>query len=89
MNEWWFGKYQCTLCGASQGLSYYSSLISNVPDQARQHACPVPSWIHSFHELGKLTPWEYQKQVSAYCYPCYMLSSHCYQSSLLFGSSVN
>ena len=64
MNEWWFGKYQCTLCGASQGLSYYNSLISNVPDQARQHACPVPSWIHSFHELGKLTPWEYQEQVS-------------------------
>ena len=70
MNEWWFGKYQRTLCGVSQRLSHYNSLISNVPDQARQHARPVSTWIYSFHELGKLTPWEYQEQVSAYCYPC-------------------
>ena len=70
MNEWWFGKYQCTLCGASQRLPHYNSLISNVPDQARQHARPVSTWIYSFHELGNLTPWEYQEQVSAYCYPC-------------------
>ena len=40
-----------------------------MPDQARQHACPACAWIHLFHELDKLTPSEYQEQVSAWCYP--------------------
>ena len=57
-----------------------------VPDQARQHIQPVCAWIHSFHELDKLTPRGYQEQVSACCYP-HVLPSHCNQSISLLGSS--
>ena len=38
-------------------------------DQERQHSHPVCAWIHLFRELDKLTPPEYQEQVSACCYP--------------------
>ena len=46
-----------------------NALCDLVPDQARQHTHPVCAWIHSFHELDKLTPLEYQEQVKACCYP--------------------
>ena len=45
-----------------------------MPDQARQHARPVSARIHLFQELDKLTPSEYQEQVSVCCYPHLLLS---------------
>ena len=67
---WWFdGQYQCTLCRANQKLP---------------QSCPA--WIYSFCELDKITtPWEYQGQVTAHCYPQFVLTC-CYHSSLLLGS---
>ena len=44
-----------------------------MPDQARQHVHPVCAWINLFHELDKVTALEYQKQVSARCYPQLLL----------------
>ena len=33
------------------------------------------TWIHSLHVLGKRKrPWEYQEQVSAHCYPQYVIT---------------
>ena len=73
MNMWWLADNINAFCDL-------------VPDQTKQHAHPVCTWIHSIHELDKLIPWEYQEQVKGYCYP-QVLSQHCYQSSLLLGSS--
>ena len=42
MNMWLLGQYQCTLCRI---ISCHSLAT-----------CPVCAWIHSCHELDKLTP---------------------------------
>ena len=54
MNMWWL-------------VGNINAFCDLVPNQAMQHAHSVCEWIHSFHELDKLTQWDYQEQVKACC----------------------
>ena len=58
-----------------------NALCDLVSDQAKQHAHPVCAWIHSFHELDKLTPWDIKNKLKHVvihkCFPNIAINQVC------------